>query len=236
MHNISFSTIDLFMGENMVTDVEYAYNHVIVRRRSSSCAMLSLLYVWLLKTLGYKAHIQTARVLYKSTSYRPRSHVITRVDIDGQSWITDPFYGNTVGNMIEPIPIILGHITYHLGDSLSIIYNDDIQAYILQCNRLDIYSFSLESCNEMDIALINLYMNSYLCDVHPLKMQLYAFRILETGEKVTLINTIFTKGTSRLLSNHHELIDILRDEFHLNYEHYRDHYKIRDLFLHRSKI
>lgn len=95
---IAFENLDPLLGRPVPLDIGALQDKLIHAGRGGYCFEQNLLFVHMLRALGYKVHEHTARVLWNRPEgvRSPRSHLLLVVDLDGQRYLADVGFGGNV--------------------------------------------------------------------------------------------------------------------------------------------
>lgn len=92
---IAFENLDPFMGKAVNVDAASIQAKLVGSRRGGYCYEHNLLFMHALRALGFEVSGLAARVLWgrPDDALTPRSHMLLRVVIDGETWIADVGFG-----------------------------------------------------------------------------------------------------------------------------------------------
>ena len=99
--SIPFENLDPFRGLAVSLDLGDLERKLIAERRGGYCFEHNLLFKAALEALGAEVEPILARVGDRGTE-RSRTHLLLRVDLDGEVWHADVGFGR--GTLLEPIP------------------------------------------------------------------------------------------------------------------------------------
>ena len=107
-HHISaipFETLAMILREPVRLDLPELQHKILDQRRGGYCFELNLLFLHLLRALGFDAHGLTGRVVMNTPPnvVPARTHVLTLVTIDGARYIADVGFGG----MTPTAPLLL---------------------------------------------------------------------------------------------------------------------------------
>jgi N-hydroxyarylamine O-acetyltransferase len=88
---VPFENLDVLLGQRIDLEVDAIFDKLVRRRRGGYCFEQNGLFLHVLTQLGFEARPLSARVrLDRSRDHIPaRTHLLVRVELDGQSWLTD---------------------------------------------------------------------------------------------------------------------------------------------------
>jgi N-hydroxyarylamine O-acetyltransferase len=222
-HSIPFENLDVLLGRGINLEIEAIFGKLVENRRGGYCFEQNGLLLHVLKALGFDVTPLGARVrLNRPRDYTPsRTHLFLRVEIGGESWLTDVGVGGcslTTAIRLEndteqatphePRRIVSeGSRWFH-----QIRYGNDWQ---------DVYEFTLE-----EMPLIDREIGNWYTSAHPqshFKHNLMAARALDGGRRAGLLNNEFSirhldgRAEKRQIGSPGELLDILAEHFGLHF-------------------
>lgn len=109
MRHVPFENLDVLLGRPLILSPDALFDKIVNRRRGGYCFELNTLYAALLAELGFNPVPMLARVwLRDPIETPPRSHLVYRVNIEGQDWISDVGFGGRAARV--PLKIEDGYI------------------------------------------------------------------------------------------------------------------------------
>ena len=104
-HNIPFENLDVQLGTSLTTEVEHAYDKIVVRCRGGWCYEQNGLFGWVLSQIGFDVRRIAASVM--RTDSGPTSHanhltLLVSLPNDNTRWLVDVGFG---GSLLKPIPL-----------------------------------------------------------------------------------------------------------------------------------
>lgn len=94
MRHVPFENLDVLLGRPLDLSTPALFEKIVSRKRGGYCFELNTLYAWLLSEIGFDPIPMLARVwLRDPVDTPPRTHLVNRVNIDGQDWISDVGFG-----------------------------------------------------------------------------------------------------------------------------------------------
>ncbi|MBS1587563.1 MAG: arylamine N-acetyltransferase [Bacteroidetes bacterium] len=94
VRNVPFEDLDIQAGIPIELDISKFYDKVVSRRRGGYCYELNGLFAALLKELGYRVDMLSARVA-NGKEYSPEfDHMALLVECDSQAWLVDVGFGD----------------------------------------------------------------------------------------------------------------------------------------------
>lgn len=147
---IPFENLDIVLGRGISLEMDAMQDKLIRRHRGGYCYEHNLLLEHALRALGFKTTGLAARVLYMQAddALRPRTHMLLRVDLDGEVLLVDVGFGGlTLTGVLrlqpdvvqstphEPFRLLHDGETYrmqaHAGDRWRTLYRFDLQPQLL---------------------------------------------------------------------------------------------------------
>ena len=105
MLSVPFENLDIFLGREIVCDERTFVRKIVEERRGGFCYELNGAFSALLRELGFKVILLSARVPREDGSLSPEfDHLALRVDLD-QRWLADVGFGDL---FLEPVKLIPG--------------------------------------------------------------------------------------------------------------------------------
>lgn len=94
MRHVPFENLDVLLRRPLNLEVDALFEKIVTRKRGGYCFELNTLYGALLSEVGFDPVPILARVwLRDPPETPPRTHLVNRVEIDGQDWISDVGFG-----------------------------------------------------------------------------------------------------------------------------------------------
>lgn len=122
MLTVPFENLDIGLGRKIVCDENAFIRKIVEGRRGGFCYELNGAFAALLRELGFKVTLLSARVPRDDGSHSPEfDHLTLRVDLD-QSWLADVGFGDS---FLEPLRLELGVEQLQDGRSYRITQDDD---------------------------------------------------------------------------------------------------------------
>ena len=130
MRHVPFENLDVLLGRPLNLLPDALFNKIVTRRRGGYCFELNSLYAYLLAEIGFDPVPMMARVwLREPSDTPPRTHLVNRVKIDGEDWISDVGFGGRAARV--PLKIADGYEVDD-GDGPSRIIEDAVFGYRVQ--------------------------------------------------------------------------------------------------------
>lgn len=182
---IPFETLAMILPDPIRLDLPALQQKVLIEGRGGYCFELNLLFLGLLRALGFDAHALTGRVLMNAAdgSVPARTHVFLHVTIGGEAYIADVGFGGMTPT--APLRLDTQDIQKTPNDPYRITRNDD--GYALTAT-LDgawriLHAFDLTKPAEIDFEVGNWYVSTH--PASPFRDRLLAARA-EPGIRHTL--------------------------------------------------
>jgi len=99
--SVPFENLDIHIGRPIILDQRLLYNKIVEKRRGGYCYELNGCFAWLLKRLGFRVSMLSARVA-RGQSFSPEFDHLTLLVRLKDRWLADVGFGDL---FIEPIPI-----------------------------------------------------------------------------------------------------------------------------------
>lgn len=108
MRHIPFENLDVIMRRPLNLSPDALFDKIVTHKRGGYCFELNTLYAALLKELGFDPIPMLGRVwLRDPIETPPRTHLMHRVDIAGETWVTDVGFGGRASR----VPLRMGRET-----------------------------------------------------------------------------------------------------------------------------
>ena len=99
--HIPFENLDIQMGLPIRLDLASLQAKLVARRRGGYCFEHNTLFNAVLRQLGFETSTCEARVRLGAMEQLPRTHMVLRVDLDGEKWHCDVGFGGE--GLLEPL-------------------------------------------------------------------------------------------------------------------------------------
>ena len=220
--SIPFENLDVILNKPILLSDEAIFDKLVTRKRGGYCFEQNSLVLQALLHLGFVAKPLSARVRLRFTNRQdvaPRTHLFVRVEIDGQSYLTDVGMGAaSLTGALKLIPDIEQETPHELR---RIVKEGNIWYHQIRYGEVwqDACEFTLEEMPLLDREIANWYTST-----HPqshFKGSLMVARALDNGQRLTLQNFDLTlrerngESQKKQLQSNKELIDVLTNKFGL---------------------
>jgi N-hydroxyarylamine O-acetyltransferase len=161
--SIPFENLDPQRGVPVSLAVEDLERKLVGERRGGYCFEQNLLLKAALEAMGAEVEPMLARVRYGAEPgvTRPRSHLVLRVKMAGESWLADVGFG--LGTLLEPLPFAPGAAAEQSGWSFRVV--QDVPELVLQGMEgeewVDLYGFIAEPVPAIDVETSNWWTSTH---------------------------------------------------------------------------
>lgn len=220
---IPFENLDVLLGLPVPLEPDALFQKLVVERRGGYCFEQNGLFLEVLRELGFQVTPLSARVrLQRPRDFTPpRTHVFLRVELGGESWLTDV----GVGGLSLTSPLRLGtpaeqptpHEPRRIVQEGRILYHQ----VRFGAEWQDVCEFTLEEMPAIDREVANWFTSA-----HPgshFKNRLVVARADPEGQRLSILNDQFTirerhgTATTRSIASALELLELLRKQFGLSF-------------------
>jgi N-hydroxyarylamine O-acetyltransferase len=117
LFTVPFENLDIALCTPIRLDLESLFNKIVVHQRGGFCYELNGLLCELLRALGFRVHMLSARVRHADGAYGPEfDHMLLKVDLE-EPWLADVGFGES---FVDPMPLRSGATTNKSGQSYSV--------------------------------------------------------------------------------------------------------------------
>ena len=221
--SIPFENLDVLMGLPIHLETDALFQKLVHDRRGGYCFEQNGLLLHVLEQLGFQAAPLSARVrLQRPRDFvPPRTHVFIRVELDGESWLTDVGVGGVSLTAAIRLDTDIEQFTPH--ESRRIVRDDGRLFHQMRSGSewIDVYEFTLEEMPPIDRELGNWFTSA-----HPqshFKNRLLVARAAPDGVRLTVQDAEFNirsadgRADRRTIASSSELIEILATHFGLHF-------------------
>jgi len=221
--SIPFENLDVLLGRSISLETEAIFQKLVHDRRGGYCFEQNGLLLHVLGALGFQVTPLSARVrLDRPRDFTPpRTHMFLRVELDGESWLTDVGIGGvSLTSAIRLAPEV-GQETPHEPRRLVREGGRLFHQVRFGTEWNDVCEFTLEEMPLVDRELANWYTSA-----HPqshFKNRLLVARAMPDGRRVTVLNREFSvrerdgRAETRNLASGDELLEVMATHFGLNF-------------------
>ena len=219
---IPFENLDVLLGRPINLDPEALFSKLVDERRGGYCFEQNGLFLAVLTELGFSVTPVSARVrLQRPRDFTPpRTHVFIRVELQGESWLTDVGVGAL--SLTAPLRLTAGEqATPHEPRR---IVREDNRLFHQACLGdawQDVCEFTLEEMPVIDREVANWFTSA-----HPqshFKNRLVVARAAADGQRISLLNNELTvrerggSASTRRIGSAQELLEVLASYFELQF-------------------
>lgn len=221
--SIPFENLDVILNKGIFLSDEAIFDKLVTKKRGGYCFEQNALLLQALESLGFDVKPLSARVRVRFQTREPiapRTHMFLRIEIDGESFLTDVGMGAaSLTKALKLVPDIeqnTPHDTRRLVQDRGRWY----QQVLYGTTWHDTNEFTLEEMPQLDREVANWYTST-----HPqshFKAQIIAARALGNGQRISLQNRELTRrdrnGDSQKnhLQTYQEFNYVLIHQFGLN--------------------
>jgi N-hydroxyarylamine O-acetyltransferase len=159
---VPFENLDIQMGLPISLELDDVEDKIVRRRRGGYCFEQNTLFMAVLREIGFAVEPFEARVRLGAPEVHARTHMLLRVDVEGQKLLADVGFG--LQGPLEPIPMD-GMSHPQQGDVYRVIAEG--AQYVLQWARpaplhwLDLYAFVPETRPAVDFVMGNHFTSTF---------------------------------------------------------------------------
>jgi len=221
--SIPFENLDVLLGRPISLEPDALFQKLVVDRRGGYCFEQNGLFLEVLRELGFQVTPLSARVrLQRPRDFTPpRTHVFLRVELDGESWLTDVGVGGL--SLTSPLRLASDAEQTTLHEPRRILREDGRLYHQVRfgADWQDVCEFTLEEMPPIDRELANWYTSA-----HPnshFKNRLIVARAAPEGQRVSILNDELTLRDRHGLATKHqiasapELLEVLLKQFGLSF-------------------
>lgn len=190
---IPFENLDVLLGRVIDLDVDAVFAKLVTARRGGYCFEQNGLLLAVLRALGFVVAPLSARVRWQRPrdSIPPRTHMLLRVEIDGESYLTDVGLGGM--SLTGPLRLLADVVQPTPHEPRRLVREGPLWFHqvLLGSTWHDVAELTLEEMPEIDRVLANWFTNA-----HPqshFKNRLLVARSHNDGGRSTLLNSDWTR-------------------------------------------
>ena len=159
---IPFENFEVMLGRPVPLDLPALQNKLLHRRRGGYCYEQNLLFAAALERLGFDVTGLGARVRAGSSVTRAVTHMLLRVEVDGDAFHCDVGFG--ADGLLEPIPLRAG-VERQQGEWRYRVKQEDEGVLVLQTQGpdgwFDLYAYTQERRLPVDYVVMNHYTSTH---------------------------------------------------------------------------
>jgi N-hydroxyarylamine O-acetyltransferase len=215
---VPFENLDILLGRLIVLDQEAFYNKIVGDRRGGYCYELNGCFAWLLRKLGFKVSMISARVARKGGGFSPEfDHMTLLVRLRGH-WLADVGFGDLFAQPLQldkrgPQDDDVGRFLITRKKEMRLLsrWDEENNSWTPQ------YQFTLRPRKLGDFATRNHYQqispNSHFTHGRLISQLTPTGRVTLTNEKLVL--TTGRKRVERPVKSHEGFDALLAKHFHI---------------------
>ncbi len=218
MLSVPFENLDIHLGRPIILDRRFFYKKIVENRRGGYCYELNGCFAWLLKRLGFKVSMLSARVAKKEGGFSPDFDHLTLLVRLGERWLIDVGFGDL---FTEPKRVDSADAQQDKGEAYRIVSKGKTMLLLRRSANETTwksqYAFTLSPRKLADFAARNRYQQTsprshftqgrLICKLTPMG------RVTLTDEK--LILTERGKRVEHLVKDQAEFDRLLAEHFQL---------------------
>jgi N-hydroxyarylamine O-acetyltransferase len=220
--SIPFENLDVLLGRPIELDADALFRKLVLDRRGGYCFEQNGLFLHVLDALGFEAKPLSARVrLQRPRDFLPpRTHMLIRVELDGEIWLTDVGVGGA--SLTSAIRFREGEqTTPHEARRLVREGNDWFHQVRYDDTWHDVYELTSE-----EMPLIDRVVANWFTSTHPrshFRDRLMVARALPDGRRLALLNGELTirerdgSAERQTIRSADDLLVVLEERFDLRF-------------------
>lgn len=216
--HIPFENLEILLGRPIHLDLDRLQTKLVRHRRGGYCFEQNSLFAAVLEHIGFRVTRLAARVRLAAHHLLPRTHMLLRVEADGQPWLADVGFGGA--GLLYPIPFKAGQTIQQFAWSYRLAKTDDlwILQYLQQGAWTDLYAFTLEPQFPIDYEMANWFTSTYPDSIF---LRLLLVQSPRPETRYRLRNREFTveqagrRDETRTIKDEDELLALLAETFGL---------------------
>jgi N-hydroxyarylamine O-acetyltransferase len=221
--SIPFENLDVLLGRPIHIDIDAVFRKLVHDRRGGYCFEQNGLFLHVLTAMGFQAAPLSARVrLQRPREYIPsRTHVFLRVELAGESWLTDVGVGAVSLTSAIRLDSDAAQSTAH--EPRRIVREGARLFHQVRFGDewADVCEFTLEEMPPIDRELANWFTSA-----HPrshFKERLMVARAAPEGRRISLLDHELSlrerdgRAEKRRIGSADELLEVLAERFGLHF-------------------
>ncbi|HKO52943.1 MAG TPA: arylamine N-acetyltransferase [Polyangiaceae bacterium] len=221
--SIPFENLDVLLGRPIALEPDALLQKLVIDGRGGYCFEQNGLFLEVLRELGFQVAPISARVrLQRPREFTPpRTHVFLRVELEGESWLTDVGVGAL--SLTSPLRLAARDEQTTLHEPRRIVEEDGRLFHQVRFGAewQDVCEFTLEEMPPVDREVGNWYTSAH-AKSH-FKNRLVVARAAPQGQRLSILNDQFTLrdrhgvATNFQIASAPELLDVLLKHFGLDF-------------------
>jgi len=221
--SIPFENLDVLLGTRISLEPDALFQKLVLDGRGGYCFEQNGLFLQVLQELGFQVTPISARVrLQRPRDFTPpRTHVFLRVELGGESWLTDVGVGGL--SLTSPLRLATFEEQSTLHEPRRLVREGERLFHQVRFGAewQDVCEFTLEEMPPIDREVANWFTSA-----HPnshFKNRLLVARAAPEGQRLSILNDQFTHrerygiSTTRQISSPEELLQVLLVQFGLSF-------------------
>ncbi|HEV2679584.1 MAG TPA: arylamine N-acetyltransferase [Rhodanobacter sp.] len=188
---IPFENLNPLLGVPVDLDLAVLEQKLLRDGRGGYCFEQNLLFADVLQTIGFEVSGLIARVLWRQPedAITAQTHMLLRVELDGESWLVDVGFGSQVLTGALRLQADIEQSTGHESFRLVVVDGDWRMQTLMHGQWLSLYRFDLRPSQPVDYVVSNHYVST-----HPASRFLCNLIAARTtaDRRLTLLNREFT--------------------------------------------
>jgi len=220
---IPFENLDVLLGRPISLEPDALFQKLVVDRRGGYCFEQNGLFLEVLRELGFQVTPISARVrLQRPRDFTPpRTHVFLRVELDGESWLTDVGVGAL--SLTSPLRLATSAEQATLHEPRRILQEGRLLYHQVRFGAQwqDVCEFTLEEMPAIDREVANWFTSAH-SNSH-FRNRLVVARAAAEGQRLSILNDQFTirerygTATTRPIASASDLLEVLLRQFGLSF-------------------
>ncbi|MEI5098082.1 arylamine N-acetyltransferase [Streptomyces sp. PmtG] len=157
-----FENLEIMLGRPVLLDVAALQDKMVRRRRGGYCYEQNLLFAAALESVGFQVTGLGARVRAGASFTRPVTHMLLKVEVDGEPWHCDVGFGGE--GLLEPIPLRDG-ADVRQGEWRFRLKREADGAMVLRTEHpdgwFDLYAYTRTPCLPVDYVVMNHFTSTH---------------------------------------------------------------------------
>lgn len=219
--SITFENLDVILGRPVSLDLESVERKLVADRRGGYCFEQNSLFAAALAQLGFRVAPLAARVRFGAEpgSPRPRSHVLLKVDVDGEPWLADVGFGSP--GLLRPLRMAPGEVSDQFGCTYRVARDGEFWVLQLLVDGAwaDLYAYTLEPQYPIDFEVANYYIStnprSIFVQAPFVARRTPEVRCLLRGRELTIVRGGET--TTETIADNRRFLEVLAEHFMLHF-------------------
>ncbi|GLQ89392.1 arylamine N-acetyltransferase family protein [Dyella flagellata] len=216
--SIPFENLDPFLHLPVSLDLAWIERKLVRSGRGGYCFEQNSLLRAALTTIGFQVEGLIARVLWgrDPASLTPQTHMLLRIELDGESWLADVGFGGQTLSGVLHLRADIEQPTPHEPFRLTQADGNWWSQSLVRGEWLTLYRFDLQPRFSADYEVANHYTSTYPASHfrHTLRVARLApmQRMNLSGRQFTL-HTLGGESVKRTLGSAEEICEVLREVF-----------------------